>query len=302
MPLKVGFVGLGTMGAPHGAQPRRGRVSSSRSRRAPPAKAAGARAERARRRARPRRDAGGGRAASRRRRLLPAGLARGRAGPPRRAGNGPRRAARGGRRRLLHDRRGGRARDRGARSRESGAPLARCSGLGRTEGSDRGHADLLRRRRGGGARDRRGRSSRRWASASRTSAPSGAGQLGKATNQISSRATSWPSPRAWRSPRKVGPPHRPLHAALTGGRGELLGARGARPEDDRPGLPAGLRDQAPAEGPRDRAPDRARRRACRCPARRPRPPAPLGPRGAGPRRRRDAGAPDALRDDEQQPA
>src|SRR5512141_1466649 len=118
--------------------------------------------------------------------------------------------------------------------------------------------------------------------------PSGAGQLGKATNQILVANNLMAVAEALAFGAKAGLPLGPLHDAL-------VGPRGPRAEDDRPRLQARLRRQAPAEGPRDRPAERARRRRA-APGRRARPPAPRLARGRGPGRGRDAGAPDRLRE------
>ena len=58
--------------------------------------------------------------------------------------------------------------------------------------------------------------------------PSGAGQLGKATNQIIVAGNLIALSEAMAFAAKVGLPLPELHEALTGGRRELLGARGPR--------------------------------------------------------------------------
>jgi len=105
--------------------------------------------------------------------------------------------------------------------------------------------------------------------------PSGSGQLGKAANQILVAGNLIAVSEAIFFAARAGLPLSDLHAAL--------GARGARQEDARQGLQTRLRDQAPAEGPRDRPEDSAAER--RAPSRhRPGSPAPVRPRSRRPGR------------------
>ena len=201
MTPRVGFVGLGTMGAPMARNLARAGFPLTVATRTP-AKAA-ALAARARRpacaRAASAEDVG---SAVRRRRLLPPGRPGGRGGPPRRARHGPR-ARRAGA--VVVDcstiaaeaaRSIARA-PRGARHR-----VPRRAGLRRPEGRDRGDAHLLRRRRRRGAREGAAR-------------PPGDGQAHHAPGPVGLRPARqgdqpdrrrrtrwWRSPRAWPSRRR----------------------------------------------------------------------------------------------------
>ena len=148
MALRVGFVGLGTMGV---GMARNLGKAGIRAESLLAHGVEGADAGAGARRPSVREPAGGRRGFGRRR-LVPARRARGRRSPPRAQRHDPRRVQGRDPHRLLDDRSGGGALDRGARGRIR-VRLPRRTGLGRTEGRARGHAHLLRRRRRRGPRE-----------------------------------------------------------------------------------------------------------------------------------------------------
>ncbi len=152
------------------------------------------------------------------------------------------------------------ARSVAARLAGSGLAFLDAPVSGGQKGAIEGNADLLRRRRGSGAR---ARPPVLAAMGKRIThlGPSGAGQLGKAANQIVVAGTLVAVAEGLSFAAKSGLPLDALHEALTGGaaNGWMLEVLGKKMIDAR--FRAGLRDQAPAEGPRDRAEDGAGRRA-----------------------------------------
>ena len=124
--------------------------------------------------------------------------------------------------------------------------------------------------------------------------PSGAGQLGKATNQILVAGNLMALSEAMAFAARVGLPLPALHEALSGGAAnswalEVLGKKMIARD-----FAPGVRDQAPAEGPRD-PPEDGARKGCAASRSRARASAAQRPRSAGAGGGRDAGPADPLR-------
>ena len=173
----------------------------------------------------------------------------------RRSTSGPRgtvaeRAARHRRRRLLDDRRPPRARAIAARLAARGLAFLDAPVSGGQKGANEGTLTFFV---GGDAAALEKARPVFEAMGKRIThlGPSGAGQLGKATNQVIVANTSWPSPRGSRS-RERGPPARGAPRRADRRRRELVGARGPRAGRCSTATSSPPSRQAPAEGPRDR--------------------------------------------------
>ena len=152
-------------------------------------------------------------------------------------------------------------RDFAARLAEQRRRDARRARLGRQRGREEGHAVDLRRRRRRGPRARPARPRRASARRSPTSARSAPGQAVKAVNQVI-LAGHVPRRRRGHRPRaEVRPRRRAGRRRAVRRRGAVVGPHEPQRPDARQRLPARVQGRAPPQGPRHRAVDgpRARR-------------------------------------------